>query len=357
EYNFLVFVTCESNRFYVSKYHDITLVNIPAIQGKTTTIPVINDIMATLYLILKYRNKINIFYYVAGDGSISAILARIIGKKVIINPDGIEWKRPVKRAIYWPLHLKILSLPLMLLHLLFEYLSVHIANVIVCDSQEIKNRLEQVYKTKKAIYIPYGARELVSPSTSEEKEVEILSKYNLNSGTYYLTVARIVAENNLHIEIEGFKRVNTDKKLVIVGNFNYKDTYTKHLIKLKENNGNILLLNPIYDKETLGVLRKNCFAYIHGYEVGGTNPSLLEQMLYGRPILAYDVPFNREVLQEGGIYFKNEDDLAIKITKLEEGEFNLKLIKKMQITRIKMQYNWEKISNDYAHLFRTVIER
>ncbi|WP_370519914.1 glycosyltransferase, partial [Thermococcus sp. GR7] len=100
----------------------------------------------------------------------------------------------------------------------------------------------------------------------------MLNKFGLKPEDYYLTVARIVAENNIHLEIEGFKKANSTKKLVIVGNFNKKDPYTKYLFELKGNAENVILLNPIYDKEVLGVLRKNCFAYIHAYEVGGTNP-------------------------------------------------------------------------------------
>ncbi|HII60982.1 TPA: glycosyltransferase family 1 protein, partial [Pyrococcus horikoshii] len=103
-------------------------------------------------------------------------------------------------------------------------------------------------------------------------------------------------------------------------------------------------------------LRKNCFAYIHAYEVGGTNPSLLEQMLFKRPVLAYDVPFNKEVLQEGGIYFKDAEDLANKIEMLERGEFDLRLIKKTQIKRIKRQYNWEKVAREYEKLFNIALK-
>ena len=172
-----------------------------------------------------------------------------------------------------------------------------------------------------------------------------------------MTVARIVAENNIHMEIEGFKRAESKKKLVIVGNFNKRDPYTRHLLKLKSDNDNIIFLDPIYDREVLGVLRKNCFAYIHAYEVGGTNPSLLEQMLFKRPILAYDVPFNKEVLQEGGIYFKDAKDLANKMGMLERGEFDLRLIKKTQIKRIKRQYNWEKVAREYERVFRSLIGR
>lgn len=172
-------------------------------------------------------------------------------------------------------------------------------------------------------------------------------------------MGRIVAENNIHKEIEGFKRTNSDKKIVIVGNFNQKDKYTGYLIKLTDSDPRIMFLNPIYDKEVLGILRKNCYAYtyIYAYEVGGTNPSLLEQMPFQKPIIAYDVPFHREVLQGGGIYFKDEDDLAKCIERLENGGVNLKEIAKWQAKRIEEEYNWANVAEEYSSLFRELLSK
>ncbi|WP_461863530.1 DUF1972 domain-containing protein, partial [Thermococcus sp.] len=344
---FQIYVTSESNRFFEDEYNGIIRVHVPSIQGKSVTIPSVNDVVATTYLLLKHSKDIDIVYYVAPDGALSAIISRLFRKKVIINPDGIEWKRLIKRSYFIPFYLVPLYITTMVYMYLMEYLSCKLPEITVADSIGIKDHLEKTHEVKNVVYIAYGARELLPPRFSKKEEIEILNKFELKPREYYLTVARIVAENNIHLEIEGFKKANSTKKLVIVGNFNKKDPYTKYLFKLRENNENIILLNPIYDKEVLGVLRKNCFAYIHAYEVGGTNPSLLEQMLFKRPILAYDVPFNKEVLQEGGIYFKDAEDLAGKIGMLERGEFDLKLIKKTQVKRIKRQYNWEKVAREY----------
>jgi glycosyltransferase involved in cell wall biosynthesis len=356
-HGFEVYVTCESDKFYVDSYKGIIRVHIPSVKSNIITVPVINDLIATVYLSTRYGPEIEIFYYVAPDGSVSAILPRLLGKTTLVNPDGIEWKRPIRRGLFWPFYLRLLSPLMTIVQWSFEYLSIKVPHIVVADSLEIKEHLEKTYNAKNVVYIPYGARELISSELSKDDEISILNKYGVSPRGYYLTVARIVAENNIHVEIEGFKKAKSEKKLVIVGNFNKKDPYTKYLFRLKGDNKNILLLDPIYDKEVLGVLRKNCFAYIHAYEVGGTNPSLLEQMLFKRPILAYDVPFNKGVLQEGGIYFKDAEDLANKMEMLERGEFDLKLIKKTQIRRIKRQYNWEKVAKEYERLFRSLIRR
>ena len=93
------------------------------------------------------------------------------------------------------------------------------------------------------------------------------------------------------------------------------------------------------------------------YEVGGTNPSLLEQMLFKKPIIAYDVPFHREVLEGGGIYFRNADDLAKCIGMLENGEVDLKEIEEWQIRRIDEEYNWDNVAEEYSSLFRELLKQ
>ncbi|WP_048150667.1 DUF1972 domain-containing protein [Palaeococcus ferrophilus] len=352
---FQVYVTCESDRFSEDEYDGIIRVHIPSVQGKSLTIPSVNDVIATTYLLLRHSKDVDLIYHVSPDGALAAVLSRLAKKRVLINSDGVEWRRLIKRSRFVPFHLFPLYLATMVHMYLMERLSCKLPDVTIADSLAIEEHLKRMHKPKKVVYIAYGARELMPSSIPKEEERSILGKFGIKPRGYYLTVARIVAENNIHIELEGFKKANSTKKLVIVGNFNKNDPYSKHLFKLAKGNENILLLDPIYDREILGVLRKNAFAYIHAYEVGGTNPSLLEQMLFKRPILAYDVPFNKEVLQEGGIYFKDAEDLANKMEMLERGEFNLRLIKKTQIKRIKRQYNWEKVAGEYERLFRLVL--
>ena len=242
-------------------------------------------------------------YYTASYAALATIIPKLLRKKVIVNTDGIEWKRPLIRRPYLSPSGKLLALLASPYLKLTERLAVKLSDAVIADSREIKTYLEERYKAKNVVLIPYGARELINSDIPAQMEDEILGGLGLSPGEYYLTVGRIVPENNIHKEVKAFRISLSNKKLAIVGNFNEKDKYVGYLIKLKDNDPRIKFLNPIYDKEVLGIIRKNCYGYIHAYEVGGTNPSLLEQMLFGKPILAHDVPFHREVLQGGGIYF------------------------------------------------------
>ena len=345
-----VYVTCESHRFKKDGYNGVFRIHSPSIQGKTITVPTVNDLLSTLHLMLRCPG-IQLVYYVASDAALAAIIPRLLGKRVIVHMDGIEWRRPLARRAYLSPVWKLLS-PLISWYLrLIERLAVWVSHAVIADSEEIKAYLQKVYKAKNIVYISHGARELLNSPVSAEKEREILQSFGLSKGEYYLTVGRIVAENNIHVELNGFKRALSNKKMVIVGNFNERDKYTTHLMKLRDDDPKIIFLEPIYDKEVLGVVRKNCYAYIHAYQVGGTNPSLLEQMLFGKAIMANDNPFHREVLQDGGIYFKDEDSLAKCINMLEGGEIDSEDLAGEQIGRVEEEYNWDSVIEKYKALF------
>jgi rhamnosyltransferase len=348
---FQVYVTCESRSFHKDTCDGVVRIHSPSIQGKTLTVPSVNDIVSTLHLLLRCR-RVGLIYYLAPDSALAALIPRFLGKKVIVNTDGIEWKRLTIRRPYFSPAWKPLSLLVSRYLKWMEWLSVKVSHAVIADSKEIQKYLKETYRAKNAVYISYGARQLLDRDITAEREREVLDSVGLSPGEYYLTVGRIVAENNIHREIEGFKRARSSKNLVIVGNFNPKDRYTRYLLGLRGDDPGIMLLDPIYDKEVLGILRKNCYAYIHAYEVGGTNPSLLEQMPFGKPVLAYDVPFHREVLQDGGIYFADEDGLARCIAMLEGGEIDLAQTKTCQGRRIEDEYNWDHVTQKYASLFK-----
>jgi rhamnosyltransferase len=352
---FETYVTCNSDRFHKDVYNGVFRIHTPSIQGKTLTVPTINEILATFHLLLRCPT-INLIYYTNSYSALAAVIPRLLKKKIIMNTDGIEWKRLSIRRQYFSQGWKFISVLTSWYLKLMERLAVKVSNTVIADSREIKAYLEESYNAKNVVYIPYGARELRNSDIRAEREQEVLESFDLSSGEYYLTVGRVVAENNIHKEIEGFKMTKSSKKIAIVGNFNQKDKYTSYLIKLRDNNPRIMFLNPIFDKEVLGILRKNCYAYIHAYEVGGTNPSLLEQMLFGRPILAHDVPFHTEVLQGGGIYFKDEDDLAKYMEMLEDGQIDLKGIEKWQLRRIEEEYNWGSVAEKYKSLLMELLK-
>jgi rhamnosyltransferase len=339
---FDVYVSCENDRFDIDVFEGINRVHIWAKHTPTMTIPVIYDIIVTLYLLKKIRD-IDVIYYVAPDGAFASILAKLSRKRVIVNTDGIEWKRLLIRMRFVPWYQKPIYLITSIAMFISEFLACKIPDVTIADSVAIKKYLENKWRPRRVEYIAYGIREL--PKTDENRKKEILEKLGLERNRYYLTIGRIVAENNIHLEIEALKKTKTDDKLVIVGPINPRDPYVKHLFRLRGGDKRIIFTGGIYDPETIYTLRSECKAYIHPYTVGGTNPSLLEQLQFNKLIIAYDVPFHREILRDKAIYFKTKEELTKILENLEE-QNNITIIK-----AIPRMFTWEWVSQRYGKIF------
>ncbi len=176
-----------------------------------------------------------------------------------------------------------------------------------------------------------------------------IDKLGLQQAGYYLVVCRMVPENNLENILKGFVKSGSMKKLVLVGDVS--DEFGRALKKFESSQ--IIFPGSIYNKQALFALRKNCFAYIHGHSVGGTNPSLLEAMAAGSICICHDNEYNRETTNGSCFYFKDENELAEQILKtealseLEKSSYSLGAMR-----RILNYYNWDRVTDEYVKLFQ-----
>jgi rhamnosyltransferase len=170
-----------------------------------------------------------------------------------------------------------------------------------------------------------------------------------------LLIARLEPENNIDLIIDEFRKSTSKKKLVIVAPL-IKTSYVKKLLE-SESDG-ISFLGGIYEPKLQRTLRYNCFAYIHGHEVGGTNPTLVEALSCHNVILALDVPFNREVAGKGAFYFtKDPGNLTAKIEMLEQKKPDQLLeVGKKGYERYIAKYSVEGMIDSSTALFVKVFE-
>lgn len=247
--------------------------------------------------------------------------------KIIVNLDGIEWKRSK-----WNFFTKIFLR-------LSEIIAVKFSNHIITDNKGISNYVLKTYNHK-ATQIAYGG-DHVKKIKLKKKQAEI---FNIPT-SYALSVCRIEPENNVEMILNCFSKLKMN--VVIIGNWNVSE-YGKNLKNIFKIFHNIIMLDAIYDQQVLDQIRSNAFIYIHGHSVGGTNPSLVEAMSLSLPILAYDINFNRFTTDNSCLYFKNEKELYSLITKL-----NKNLISKVS-TRMKQiansKFKWKKIARQYSAL-------
>lgn len=265
-----------------------------------------------------------------------------LGAKVYVNPDGCEWKRAKWNAILKKFF-KVCE----------KKMAKH-ADLLICDSKSIENYIKEEYKKYKpnTTFIAYGSE--ITDTKKVNKLVNWCIQKNVKRNNYYLIVGRFVPENNYETMLKEFKKSNTKKDLVIITNVEENKFYNE----LKEKTGfdkdkRIKFVGTVYDDELLTLIRKNAYGYIHGHEVGGTNPSLLEALATTKLNLLLDVGFNKEVAKEGAMYWnKEENSLSNLLNKLEK----ISLEEKEEYgrkakERIKEEYNWMKIVNEYEKLF------
>lgn len=267
-----------------------------------------------------------------------------IGGVLLVNPDGHEWLREkwsltVRR--YWKIS---------------ESLMVKHADKLICDSKNIEKYIKEDYKkyNPKTTYIAYGTDLNKSTLTNESKVVrEWFSSKSVKENDYYLVVGRFVPENNYETMIREFMKSNSKKDFVLITNVEQNSFFEK----LKETTGfdkdeRIKFVGTVYDQELLKYIRENAFAYFHGHEVGGTNPSLLEALGSTRLNLLLDVGFNREVGENGALYWE-KDNLHILIEETEKlDEEKIKILEENAKERIKKQFSWEYIVDEYEKEFR-----
>lgn len=275
----------------------------------------------------KYRNQIH-----------------ALGGQLFVNPDGHEWMRqkwsaPVRR--YWKVS---------------ESLMVKHADLLVCDSKNIEKYIQDDYKkySPKTTYIAYGTDLEKSSLSSKDRVVrEWFSEKGVSENNYYLVVGRFVPENNYEAMLREFMKSNTKKDFVLVTNVEQNAFYEK----LKKETGfdkdsRIKFVGTVYDQELLKYIRENAFAYFHGHEVGGTNPSLLEALESTKLNLLLDVGFNREVGEDGALYWKKEQ-LASVINQAEQlDEQAIEDLNQKSSKRIEEAFTWEKIVTDYEKVFK-----
>lgn len=260
-----------------------------------------------------------------------------MGIKIYVNPDGLEWKRD-----------KWSRLEKIFLRYCEKCLVLN-SDLVVCDSKNIEKYILETYPVMsgKTTYIAYGA-DICASKCSEEKIQEWLRKYGLLKVNYYLIVGRFVPENNYETIISEFMKSNTAKPLVIISNVEKNKFYEYLREKTQfENDKRIKFVGTVYDQELLKKIREEAFAYIHGHEVGGTNPSLLEALASTKLNLLLNVGFNREVGADAALYWdKKVGDLSKVINLVETEKVSISPSSK----RIEVDYTWDKICGTYEEL-------
>lgn len=306
------------------------------------------DMMAINYA-LKLIKKQGIeqpIFYVLGNtiGAFVAPFARKIhklGGRFYINPDGLEWKR-AKWAKPIQAYLKY-SEKIMTLH----------ADLVISDNPGIESYIKEAYPWSKTTYIAYGTDLSPTSLNSQDNKVrEFYHKWQTQEKNYYLILGRFVPENNYETAIREFMASSTKRDLVIICN----QEGNPFLEELRVRTGfdqdpRVKFVGTVYDQDLLKYIRKEAFAYIHGHEVGGTNPGLLEALAQTDLNLVLGVSFNQTVAKDTAQYWTKETgNLAHLINQVDSLEDVSEWGQRAK-ANMKQNFTWEKIVGEYEELF------
>jgi len=265
------------------------------------------------------------------SGCIILPFVRLFSKKrIVVNIDGLEWKRD-KFSKNAKLFLKF-----------SEKVAVKYSDVVVSDNKAIQDYVRSEYGVQSKL-IAYGADHVTKEILSDELKL----KYPFLGSRYAFKVCRIEPENNIHLILEAFSEYKL-LNIVMIGNWE-NSQYGRELKEKYSRFENIFLLDPIYEQNSLNQIRSNCYVYMHGHSAGGTNPSLVEAMYLGLPIIAYGVQYNRETTEGKALYFDDKDGLARLLENINDEE--LRLVARDMLEVAKENYIWEKISEKYSKCF------
>lgn len=264
-----------------------------------------------------------------------------LGGRLYINPDGHEWMRakwsaPIRK--YWKIS---------------EKMMVKQADLLICDSKNIEKYIKETYSqyNPETTFIAYGADIKKSILADDDKKVtDWFKEKEVKPKEYYLVVGRFVPENNYETMIREFMKSGTTKDFVIITNVEHNKFYEELKVSTGfEQDKRIKFVGTVYDQELLKKIREQAYAYFHGHEVGGTNPSLLEALASTDLNLLLDVGFNREVAEDGALYWNKDNgnlagliDQCEYISETERQDISLKAKK-----RIEDEYSWKYICDKY----------
>lgn len=343
-------VACKGDENKESTYHNARCI--------TVKVPHIGSAQAIYYDVValqrccKYIKKNNIetpivYVLACRIGPLAGYFARKIhklGGALFVNPDGHEWKRAKWNALickYWKAS---------------EKMMVKHADLLICDSMNIEKYIKNSYKKyhPNTRFIAYGSKTTPSKlNDHSEIFIQWLKSKGLEQKNYYLVVGRFVPENNFETMLREFMKSKSNRDFAIITTAN--DAFMEKLERKLHfgNDRRIKFVGTVYNQELLKKIRENAYGYLHGHEVGGTNPSLLESLGSTDLNLLLDVGFNREVAQNAAIYWSKEDgNLAELIDRADI--MDAEIIAYLGVSakkRIDTAYSWEYICGKYKEVF------
>lgn len=333
-HGWVVTVYCQGSELGQAVEEDwrgVRLVHIPTrLSGAMASIEF--DCLCTVHAL---RTDMPLFLTLGYNTAFLGVFYRLADRRTLFNMDGIEWRRGK-----W-------SAPVKLWFLANEWLGCYLAHHLIADHPEIARHLATRVDAAKISMIPYGAHPVPSANSQAVRAL------GLEPGRYALLVARPEPENSLLEIVQAFCSAPTGIRLAVVG-MGSDDTHSSRYERAvrRAAGSEVTWLGPLYDRAVVEALRFHALFYVHGHRVGGTNPSLVEALAAGCPVLARDNGFNRWVAGPDALYFDSVESCRREMLRLIAAPAQLAPMRSASRERHQRDFEWPPVLSAYEKLLR-----
>lgn len=303
--------------------------------------------------------------------------AKMLGMKVVFTHHGPDydrdkWGRAAKTILK-----------------LGERMGCMFADDVIVISDVIRNLIKEKYGRTKNVHLIYNG--VSDPEVCDYPEY--FEELGIRKGRYILGMCRFVPEKNLHHLVEAFGRIKNEEleikkqgsaqaneklkskshtqesansetqfdanqsqsgkrtnyelndiKLVLAGDTDFEDDYSRGLKEMARKNG--VVLTGFVKGRKLHSLLTNCMCYCLPSSHEGLPIALLEAMSYGVKVIVSDIPANLEVGLDKDDYFPvgNVDELAKKLKQVISHE-------PQHIDYDMAKYDWDKIAKEVRKVY------
>lgn len=325
-----VIVYCRRGNTRSGSYLGMRLVHLPAVRWKFAE-TLSHTALSTAHLIVRRKQPDATIVFNSANAPLLPLLRR--RSAIAVHVDGLEWRR-TKWSGLGRFYYRVA-----------EALSVRWADELIADADGIQQYYIDEFGVESR-RIAYGAPQL------HDLPAHRLSELDLSPGGFHVLVARFEPENHVELIVRGYRASVASLPLVVVGSAPYADAYTDAVRAAAGSDPRIRLIGPVWDQQLLDQLYAHAATYLHGHSVGGTNPSLLRAMGAGSAVIAFDVTFNREVLQDTGRYFRDANDVSREVER-SEGDLAAERARGIASQRrAAAAYDWDAVTAEYEAMCR-----
>jgi glycosyltransferase involved in cell wall biosynthesis len=279
----------------------------------------------------------DVVHYHAIGPALLSWLPKLAGKKVVCTIHGQDWRRPKwGRAATAALRLG-------------ERAAMSLPHATISVSETLAAELSRVYG-RPVHFIPNGV------TLVDEVDDHWLEQLALQPQGYVLFASRIVPEKGLHYLLDVWRRGRVDVPLVVAGDSSFSQEYVDGL--KKDAPAGVHFVGYVFGAK-LASLFRGCGLFVLPSDLEGLPIVLLEALGYGAPVLASDIPPNKEVLGTFGATFRagDVDDLETQLLSCLTAREEARRQAAVAQARVRDEFNWDRVTTSTEALYSSLIEK